>query len=312
MELDVQVLKQLASDQQVPLSTVVVKVTDALTDAYGRTPSAVAGAVARLDTAAGTLTITGPDGMDVTPSDFGRLAAAATRQAVTQWLRDVERIRKVGKWAGREGTLISGRVRAHAARNRRGETIFDLGDGVEAVMPTGEATPGEEYPHGTEMTVLIVAVNADDRGGVKITVSRRQPSLVTALFAKVTPELASGQVRIVAIARDPGSRTKVAVTGPGARAALIGPNADRIRQVVAALPGEKVDVLEHHEDLAAYAAAALTPAKIIATEVLDPARKLVRVTVAPDQVALARGKAGANLRLGHRLTGARIEVVPAA
>lgn len=312
MFIDVDALSQLASSQHVPLADVVTVVEAALNDAYRKNASAVPGARVQIAVtkAGGDLTVLDADGADITPADFGRLVATTTRQAVTQWLRDLERIRKVGVWAGREGSLVTGTVRANS-RNRNGETSVDLGAGVEAVLPSGEAVEGEALRHGDRVTALIVAVNADDRGAVKVTISRRQPALITQLFTAAVPELAAGAIEVVSVARDPGSRTKIAVRGADgvdARSAMIGVNADRIRQVTAAVAGEKIDVVNFHAELGDYAAAALTPAAVLAVDVTDPVRRQVTVTVAPDQLALAVGRGGANTRLAQRLTGAKITV----
>lgn len=315
MKFDVAALHLLADQQQLPVADVIAVVTQALTDAYAKTPAAVGGAVAVIDEAASELHVLDAGGADVTPADFGRLAAATMRQAVTQWLRDVERIRKVGPWAGREGTVVRGVVRP--SRSRRPEVSLDLGEGagVECVLPDGEATPGEELRAGDRVTVLIVAVNATDRGTVKVTVSRRQPALVDALFADVCEPLRSGAVQITGIARDPGSRCKVAVTStvPGLdpAAALLGPGAEYARQVAQALGSEKIDLVRHSDDLATFVAAALTPAKGVAAQLTDAARRAVTATVAPDQLAFAAGRRGSNVSLAQRLTGARIHLQPA-
>lgn len=316
MQFDTAAVPALAQQMGVPVTTVTEQLVGALTDAYARTYGAVPGAVATLDVTAGQLCVVDPDGHDITPADFGRTAATAARQALQMWMRDVERIRKVGVWAGREQTLVTGTIRAHAARNARGEVLLDVGTGVEAVMPSGEQIPGESYAHGQTLTVIIVAVNATDRGGVRITISRRQPTLVAALLAQVSPELADGRVQIVGIARDPGSRVKVAVrsTVPGlnARGALIGEGAARISRVAAELRGEKIDVITAVEDQAAYVAAALTPATVTSARVVDPVRHQVEVTVPAAQLGLAAGKDGTNTRLAQRLTGTRIEIKAAA
>lgn len=310
MKFDTTALTALAHQQGLPVSDAVQVVSAALTDAYAKTPGAVPGAVAVVDLDACQLRVEAA-GVDVTPAGFGRLAANTTRQALVQWIRDVERRRQVGPWANREGTVVLGTVKANPARNRRGEVVFTL-DGATGVMPAGEAIPGEELAPGQQVAVLALAANVDDRVGVLVTVSRRQPALVSALFEQVVPELAGGQVEIVAIARDPGSRTKVAVRGEGVDpvAAMVGPGGYRARQVTEGLVGERVDLVRHQEDLGAFVAAALTPGQVAET-VVDPVRRnQVTVKVRTDQIALVRGRADANLRLAQRLTGAKIVVDP--
>lgn len=308
MNLDLAPLNLLAQQQKVDLHVVTDVIADALTAAYGRRRDAVPGAVASVDPAAGTLTIHGPDGADVTPADLGRLAADATRQGVQQWLRDLQRRRAVGVWADHEGSAVVGTVRLGGGRRHRGGTALTLSGGTDAVLPDGESVDGESLRDGQMLSVYVLNANVDDRGRTLVTVSRRQPSLVTALFAQQVPQVASGQVSFVAIARDPGVRTKVAVSGENAKDHLTGAGATRIRPVVEALGGERVDLVEHSADLATYVAAALTPGRVSHAEVLDPTRRTVRVHVTGEQMALVRGRADANVRLAMRLTGARIEV----
>lgn len=316
MKFDTTAIAALATQMGVPMPAVVSQLSTALTDAYARTPAAVPGARAVLDADAGELVILDAEDTDVTPGDFGRTAAAAARQALQMWVKDLERIRKVGVWAGREGSLLTGTVRAHSARNAKGEVLLEVGGGVEAVLPAGEQTPGEVYSHGSTWTVIIVAVNATDRDGVRVTISRRQPSLVPALFAQVCPELAEGKVMVTSVARDPGVRVKIAVTsavsGLSATGALIGVGATRIAAVAEALGAERIDVVAFSPDVETFVAAALTPAKVRSVRLTDPVRHAVEVLVDPDQLARAAGRAGANTRLAMRLTGTRIEILPVA
>lgn len=314
MELDLDTLRALAASQNVPVHDVADVVAAALTDAYAKSPGALPGASVELDDHSGTFVVVDQD--EVThpmPAALGRTAAAAARQAIVQWMRDQERRRKVGTWAQREGTAQNAVVVRHVpARGKQGpETQLRI-DGTDAVLPAGEAIAGEELHPGQQVQVLLLAANVDDRDRIKLTVSRRQPALVSALFDRHVPELADGQVTIVSVARDPGSRTKVAYTGTGGAAALVGPSATRIRAVMAALGGEKLDLVERHEDLADFVAAALTPGKVQTCELTDPVRKQVRVTVLPDQALHTAGRGGANISLAQRLTGARIQVDPAA
>lgn len=314
MKFEAAALSDLAVSQKVPVADVVNVVQAALTEAYSKTSSPVEGAVVNLDARRGELTIKDPSGTDVTPSDFGRLAASTMRQAVTMWLRDLDRRRKLGAWADKEGTLITGEVRAHAARNARGETIINLGEGVEAVMPTGEATPGEELKHGQEITAYVVAVNPDDRGRVRVTVSRRQPAFVAELIRAQSPEVADGRVIITNIAREPGLRTKVAVraaegyTGD-VQEAVFGAAAYRIRAVAAKLHGEKVDVVVDPGNIEGFVANALTPAKVVRVQMTDDKHPHALAVLADSQVSLAIGTEGRNVRLASKLTGVKIDIL---
>ena len=237
------------------------------------------------------------------------------------WLRDLDRRRKLGVWADREGTLITGTVRAHTARNAKGETIISLGgkdtgpdSRVEAVMPSGEATPGETLTHGQEVTAYVVAVNPDDRGRVKVTVSRRQPLLVSELIREHSPEVARGLVEITGVAREPGIRTKVAVRAAEGfngdpREAVFGAAAYRIRAVAAKLNGEKIDIVVDPGNLEGFIANALTPADVTQVQMTDSPHPHALVAVPRDQVSLAIGAEGRNVRLASKLTGAKIDVL---
>jgi len=173
--------------------------------------------------------------------------------------------------------------------------------------------PGESYTHGTRLRCFVVGVRKGPKGP-SITVSRTHPSLVRKLFALEVPEVADGSVEIVALAREAGHRTKVAVrsTIPGlnAKGACIGPMGARVRAVVTELHGEKIDIIDFSEDPARFVAAALSPAKVDAVEVVDAAARSARVVVPDYQLSLAIGKEGQNARLAAKLTGWRIDIRP--
>lgn len=308
MDFDARTLHQVATTVHVPLEEVVTVVTAALQDAYNATTAARADVHVHLDTASGRVLLLDETGAQVAPNGFGARATTAARQALTSWMRNLERVRKVGKWAQLEGAVVRGTVRAVT---RDGEVRLDI-DGTAAVLPAGEAIPGEALNPGMRMALLLLNANVTDRGTTKLTVSRRQPALVTALFDEHrTPR--SARVQIVSVAREPGVRTKVAVTaadGDPVRE-LVGVGGSVARAVMGDLGGERVDIVEHSTDLTMFVAAALTPARPTQVRILEEKRREVIAEVPADQMAVAAGAHGVNLRLAIKLTGARIRLAPA-
>jgi len=246
---------------------------------------------------------------DDTPEGFGRIAATTARQTILQRLRDVEDEQVLGDFRGREGDIVSGIVQQSADPRM---VHVDLG-AVEAILPPQEQVPGEDYKHGLRLRCFVLGVRKGLKGP-SITLSRTHPNLVRKLFALEVPEIADGSVEIVALAREAGHRSKVAVrsTVPGlnAKGACIGPMGQRVRAVVSELHGEKIDIIDHSEDLATFVAAALSPAKVVSAAVVDPVARAVRVIVPDYQLSLAIGKEGQNARLAAKLTGARVDIRP--
>jgi N utilization substance protein A len=232
------------------------------------------------------------------------------RQVILQRLRDAEHDITFGEYSGREGDIVTGVVQADAQAAQRGLVLVDIGK-VEAVLPQAEQVPGEEYTHGTRIKAYVVGVTRGLRGP-QVTISRTHPNLVKKLFALEVPEIADGSVEIVAVAREAGHRSKIAVRstvdGLNAKGACIGPMGQRVRNVVAELHGEKIDIIDWAEDPAGYVGNALSPAHVIASEVVDPATQQVRVVVPDFQLSLAIGREGQNARLAARLTGYRIDI----
>jgi len=186
----------------------------------------------------------------------------------------------------------------------------DLGK-IEAVLPPAEQVPGERYVHGERIRCYVWRVRKGHRGP-SVTLSRTHPDLVRKLFALEVPEIASGAVEIVKIAREAGHRTKIAVQshqqGVNAKGACIGPVGSRVRNVMAELHGEKIDIVDFSEDPAEFVANALSPARVTRVDVVDPIAMEARVIVPDYQLSLAIGKEGQNARLAARLTGWRIDI----
>jgi N utilization substance protein A len=243
------------------------------------------------------------------PSDFGRIAAFAAKQVINQRLRDIADDAVLGEFRGREGDIVAGQIQQ--GPNPRMIHV-DLGS-VEAILPPEEQVAGEEYSHGSRIRVYVTGVSKGVKGP-QITVSRTHPSLVRKLFALEVPEIASGAVEIISLAREAGHRTKIAVRanepGINAKGACIGELGQRVRAVTAELNNEKIDIVDYSEDLATFVANALSPAKVSSAFVIDQSTKAVRALVPDYQLSLAIGKEGQNARLAAKLTGARIDIQP--
>jgi N utilization substance protein A len=247
------------------------------------------------------------DEFDDTPEDFGRFAAAIARQLIMQRLRDAEDEQKYGEFSGKVGDIVSGIIQQGA---RPGDVMIDLGK-VEALLPAAERVAEEKYAHGERIKAYVYEVEKGMRGP-RVKVSRTHPNLVRLLFALEAPEIADGSVEIVAIAREAGHRSKIAVraTVPGvnAKGACIGPMGQRVRNVIHELHGEKIDIIDHSEDPAEFIAHALSPSQVKGVTLVDPTARAARVVVPDFQLSLAIGKEGQNARLAAKLTGWRIDI----
>lgn len=239
-----------------------------------------------------------------TKEEFGRIAAQAAKQAIFQRLRESERDSILAEWRGKENQIVSGIVQ----RFERGHVYVDLGRAV-GVMFANESIPGEHYRAGERLRFLVLAVQEDTRLP-GIILSRSHPQFVSKLFEMEVPEVADGVVEIKAIAREPGSRTKIAVAsnaeGVDPVGALVGQRGTRVMAVNNELGQEKIDIIEWSEDPEKFVANALSPAKIKSVEVLE--RREARVYVSEDQLSLAIGRGGQNVRLAAKLTGWKIDV----
>ncbi|SED85502.1 transcription termination factor NusA [Ruania alba] len=250
----------------------------------------------------------GPE-YDDTPANFGRIATSTARQVIMQRLRDAEDDQVLGQFRGKEGDVVAGVIQ----QGRDPRTVLIEIGGVEAVLPAHEQVPTETYVHGERIRAYVLEVTRGFKGP-SITVSRTHPNLVKRLFAHEVPEVADGSVEVMALARESGHRTKMAVrstvAGLGAKGACIGPMGQRVRAVMAELRGEKIDIVDYSEDPATFVANALSPARVSSVEVVDAAARAARVIVPDYQLSLAIGKEGQNARLAARLTGWRIDIRP--
>ncbi|CAN5294505.1 MULTISPECIES: transcription termination factor NusA [Microbacteriaceae] len=324
MDIDLSVLRLMEREREIPFDELVVIIEQAILTAYLKhieTPETKDGnahARVSLDRKSGHVSIFVPELNDEgevigeaedVPEDFGRIGAFAAKQVINQRLRDIGDDKVLGEFKGREGDIIAGVIQQ--GPNPRMIHV-DLGT-IEAILPPEEQVPGEVYAHGSRIRVYVTSVSRGLKGP-QITVSRTHPSLVRKLFALEVPEIASGVVEIVSLAREAGHRTKIAVKanepGVNAKGACIGELGQRVRAVTAELNNEKIDIVDYNEDLATFVGNALSPAKVTSSYVIDASTKAVRALVPDYQLSLAIGKEGQNARLAAKLTGARIDIQP--
>ena len=242
---------------------------------------------------------------EVTPREFGRIAAQTAKQVVTQRIREAERGIIYNAYADLEEDIISGIVTRQDARYY----YVDL-DRTEGLMPVADAIPGERLHPGDRIKAYIARVERTTKGP-QIMLSRVHPGLLRRLLELEVPEIYEGVVEVKAVAREAGARSKVAVFSRNldvdAIGACVGPRGMRIQSVVSELQGEKIDVIEWSNDPAIFVASSLSPAKVVDVEVSD-AEKMARVTVPDHQLSLAIGKEGQNARLAAKLTGWKIDI----
>ncbi|MFT2019041.1 transcription termination factor NusA [Streptomyces sp. 796.1] len=324
MDIDMSALRGLVREKEISFDLLVEAIEAALLIAYHRTEGSRRRARVELDRKTGHVTVwakedaadledapegTEPREFDDTPSGFGRIAATTAKQVILQRLRDAEEEVTFGEYAGREGDVVAGIVQQGKDPKN---VLVDIGK-LEAILPVQEQVPGEEYTHGTRLRTYVVRVVKGVRGP-SVTLSRTHPNLVRKLFALEVPEIADGSVEIAAVAREAGHRTKIAVrstrSGLNAKGACIGPMGGRVRNVMAELHGEKIDIVDWSDDPAELVANALSPARVSKVEIVDLSARSARVTVPDYQLSLAIGKEGQNARLAARLTGWRIDIRP--
>ncbi len=243
--------------------------------------------------------------VEVTPHDFGRIAAQTAKQVIIQRLREAEKNLVFNEFKGRVGTLVNGTVR----RQGYGAVVVDVGK-TEAILPAREQAFGERYPVGSRVSVYVTEVK-DGVKGPEVIISRTHPGLVERLFELEIPEISEGIVQIKGIAREAGYRTKIAVHSTDEKVdpvgACVGLRGARVKNIVRELNGEKIDIIKWSEDMATYVANALGPAKLKKVEV-NPAEKSVTAIVSEDQLSLAIGKKGQNARLSAKLVGWKVDI----
>jgi len=243
--------------------------------------------------------------IDVTPKNFGRIAAQNVRNVLVQKIREAERVIIYNKFMEKENEIVNGIVQRIEKRN-----IFVDLDKIEGILPPNERIPTENYQLNDRIKVYITEVKKTPQGP-QIILSRTHPGLVRRLFEREVPEIARGEVTIKSIAREAGFRTKIAVysyeTGVDPVGACVGQKGLRVQEVVEELKGEKIDIIKWSNDPAEFISSALSPAKVLAVRAYEK-EKTARVIVADNQLSLAIGKEGQNARLAARLTGWKIDI----
>ena len=321
----VEAIKVLEQEKGLDSETLMAALEDALLSAYKKQPGAARYARVDLDHETGDFRVfelilpaeleeklLAPyedqiESHDVTPDDFGRIAAQTAKQVMLQRIREAERMMMYEEFQDRVGELITGIIQQSDNRY----TLVQLRDRVEALLPRSEQIYSERYDHGMRIKAVITEVNADGKGP-SVVVSRKDPELIKKLFALEVPEIADELVEVVGVAREPGFRSKIAVVshadGVDPVGACVGPRGSRVRMVVSELRGEKIDIIPYNEEPARFVAKALSPARV--REVLvDDEERQATVIVPDDQLSLAIGREGQNARLAAKLTGWRVDIV---
>jgi N utilization substance protein A len=323
MNIDMAALHAIEVDRGISVNELLETIKSALLTAYRHTQGHQNDACIEIDRKTGVVRVVArevdEDGnviseWDDTPEGFGRIAATTARQVMLQRFRDAENERTYGEFATREGEIVAGVIQRDSRANARGLIVVRMGTETKAsegVIPAAEQVPGESYEHGNRLRCYVVGVTRGSREPL-ITLSRTHPNLVRKLFSLEVPEIADGSVEIVAVAREAGHRSKIAVAsrvpGLNAKGACIGPMGQRVRNVMSELSGEKIDIIDYDEDPARFVANALSPAKVVSVSVIDQTARAARVVVPDFQLSLAIGKEGQNARLAARLTGWRIDI----
>jgi transcription termination/antitermination protein NusA len=316
MDIDMSALRLLERERELPLELLIPTIEQALLVAYHKTSGAHDKARAELNRKSGHVTIwvaeVDDDGTvvgeyDDTPEGFGRIAASTARQIILQRLRDAEDDSILGEFRGKEGELVSGLIQQ--GQNPHMVQV-NLGT-VEAVLPPPEQVPGEKYLHGSRLRAYVVDVHRGMKGP-SITLSRSHPGLVRKLFELEVPEIADKSVEIIALAREAGHRSKIAVQaavpGLNAKGACIGEMGSRVRAVMNELNDEKIDIIDFSEDPATFIGNSLSPSRVASVSIIDERLRQAKVVVPDYQLSLAIGKEGQNARLAAKLTGWRIDI----
>ena len=252
--------------------------------------------------------------IDIPTKSFGRIAAQTAKQVIIQGIREAERGMVLSEFESKEHEILTATV---SRIDPRGGYILEMisqGEKTEAILPVSEQVRTEQFKEGDRIKVYVIEVRKGTRGP-QILISRTHPGLVKRLFELEVPEIHDGVVEVKSIAREAGSRTKIAVTSNDPNVdpigACVGTRGARVGNIVDELGGEKIDIIKWSEDTAAFVSSALAPADVISAT-MQPDTKACRVIVPDDQLSLAIGKEGQNARLAAKLTGCKIDIAPAS
>lgn len=318
MHVEMDALRALTTEKDISLEQLISAIEIGVLIAYNQTHEPKNNARAHLDRETGEIQILVPVvnelfekiGEEVdSPDGFSRVATSTARQIIKQKMRESNDAQIVGEFTGSVGDVISGVVQ----QGRDPKMIHVNLGRVEGRIPIQEQVPGEVYQHGDRIKCFVVEVKQGMKGP-EVMLSRSHPGLVKQLFALEVPEINDRIVEIMAVSREAGHRSKVAVrshrSGVSPKGSLIGPLGARARAVMDELHGEKIDIVDWSTDPAVFIAAALAPAKVTSVEIVDEATRSAKVVVPDYQLSLAIGKDGQNARLAARLTGWRIDIHP--
>ncbi|HHH14123.1 MAG TPA: transcription termination/antitermination protein NusA [candidate division WWE3 bacterium] len=301
-------LNQVATERGIDKKDILQAIEMALVAAYKKDfaekDASLEGVTAQVDELTGEARIL-KDGKDITPAGFGRIASQTAKQVILQQLRRTEEDSILDEYRKKIGEVLQGTV----FRVDQKLVVLDLGR-AQGVMPLKEQIPNENYTAGMRLRVLVKDIQDMGRGP-EVLVSRADEEFIKALFKAEVPEMTSGTVKIVSIAREPGSRTKIAVESTDSSidpvGACVGHKGVRVQSVLNELNGEKIDIVPYNPDPVKYIAAALSPARVTAVKTITEEKKAI-VSVPEDQQSLAIGKQGQNVRLAHKLTGWKIDI----
>jgi len=318
MHVDMNALVHLTKEKEMSLEQLIQAIEVGVLTAYNQTHEPKRHAHAKLNRESGEIQILIPTFNELgekvseevdSPEGFSRIATSTARQVIKQQMRASNDAEIVGEFTMSVGDIVSGLVQ----QGRDPKMIHVNLGRVEGRIPPQEQVPGEVYHHGDRIKCFVVEVKQGMKGP-EIMLSRSHPALVKQLFALEVPEINDRIVEIMAVAREAGHRTKIAVrshrAGVSPKGSLIGPMGARARAVMEELNGEKIDIVDFDEDPAKFVAHALAPAKVSSVEIVDEAARSAKVIVPDYQLSLAIGKDGQNARLAARLTGWRIDIHP--
>ncbi len=318
MHVDMQALTNLTTAKEMPLESLIQAIESGVLAAYNEMPESKRYAQAKLNRETGEIQIVIPlfnelgerisEEID-SPEGFSRVITSTARQVIKQQMRASNDAEIVGEFTASVGDIVSGVIQ----QGRDPKMIHVNLGRIEGRIPPQEQVPGEVYTHGNRIKCFVVEVKQGLKGP-EIMLSRSHPAFVKQLFALEVPEINDRIVEIMAVAREAGHRTKIAVrshrAGVSPKGSLIGPMGARSRAVMDELNGEKIDIVDYDEDPAKFVASALAPAKVTSVEIVDAATRSAKVIVPDYQLSLAIGKDGQNARLAARLTGWRIDIHP--
>ena len=303
-------LNQVCAEHNIELEVVLSSIKEALLAAYRRDfgMDEEKNYEAEIDSSTGEshlFLVEGKKKKEITPPGFGRIAAQVAKQVLIQKIREAEKASVLNEYSQKIGTLVSGRIIRFDGPN----IIVDL-DRAEAVVPRSEQVSAENYNIGQRYVFYVKGIETLEKGG-QVVVSRADKNLVEGLFKREVPEVASGAVKVREIAREAGNRTKIAVfssqAGVDPVGSCVGQKGVRVQAVINELNGEKIDIIQYSEDIAKFITGALSPAENINVEI-DEKFKTAVVSVPEDQLSLAIGKDGQNVRLAVKLTGYKIDI----